>query len=142
MKALVFSIVAACEFQPTPPPAPPPPPAPADVAPVATVATVGDAGEPVRPDAAPLMPVSDECLITATHIVEVMIADADTNLKNNFKKEQTTIVRGTAEACTAQAWSTAARTCYAQAKLFIDVKACEKKFPAPPEQPLSKNTKH
>ncbi|MEP6863747.1 MAG: hypothetical protein ABJE66_24180 [Deltaproteobacteria bacterium] len=138
MKALLLLIatVAACEFQPAPPPAPPPVAhAPADGAPDSAVVAVADAGEAAKPDAAAIA-VTDECLRTSTHIADVLIAGAaDPSLKSSYEAARDRIVRATAEACTTQAWSDAEQRCFAQAKVEADLRACEKKFPPPPVQP-------
>ena len=138
MKLFVLSLVAACEFQPAPPPAPAPFARPLDAAAVAVVAPPADAGEapaPVRADAA-VVAVTDECVRTSTHIADVLIAGAaDPSLKSSYEAARDRIVRATAEACTTQAWSDAEQRCFALAKVEADLHACEKKFPPPPEQP-------
>jgi hypothetical protein len=137
MKPLLFLLFAACEFVPAPPPAPAPVAhAPADAAPDSAVgATVADAGEAAKPDAAAIV-VTDECVRTSTHIADVLIAGAaDPSLKSSYEAARDRIVRATAEACTTQAWSDAEQRCFAQAKVEADLRACEKKFPPPPEQP-------
>jgi hypothetical protein len=136
MKALLFLVVAACEFVPAPPPAPAPVAKPLDAAVASVVAPVADAGEaPARPDAA-LIAVTDDCVRTSTHIADVLIAGAaDPSLKSSYEAARDRIVRATAEACTTQAWSDAEQRCFAQAKVEADLRACEKKFPPPPEQP-------
>jgi len=140
MKALLFTLVAACEFQPAPPPAPAPvAPAsrvPQDAPPDTSTAAVADAGGPAPSDAAPAIAVTDECVRTSTHIADVLIAGApDPSLKASYEAARDRIVRATAEACTTQAWSDAEQRCFAQAKVEADLRACEKKFPPPPEQP-------
>jgi len=137
MKALLLSLLAACEFVPAPPPAPAPvatPRVPQDAPPDTAVAAVADAGE-ARADAA-LIAVTDECVRTSTHIADVLIAGApDPSLKASYEAARDRIVRATAEACTTQAWSDPEQRCFAQAKVEADLRACEKKFPPPPEQP-------
>ncbi|MEO6773290.1 MAG: hypothetical protein ABI467_09725 [Kofleriaceae bacterium] len=147
MKAPVFAcalaILAACEFQPAPPPAPPPPAhVPADaaavaaVAAVATVAAVSDAGAPQPRADATLIAVTDDCVRTSTHIAEVLISSAaDQALKASYEAARDRIVRATAEVCTTQAWSGPEQRCFVQAKVEADLRACEKKFPPPLVQP-------
>ena len=137
MKVLLLSLLAACEFVPAPPPAPAPlapPRVPQDAPPDTAVAVAADAGEP-HADAA-LIAVTDECVRTSTHIADVLIAGApDPSLKASYEAARDRIVRATAEACTTQAWSDPEQRCFAQAKVEADLRACEKKFPPPPEQP-------
>ncbi|HEY6037377.1 MAG TPA: hypothetical protein VIV58_24015, partial [Kofleriaceae bacterium] len=133
------AMLAACEFVPAPPPAPAPaapPRVPQDAPPnTVAVAAVADGGEAPRPDAA-LIAVTDECVRTSTHIADVLIAGApDPSLKASYEAARDRIVRATAEACTTQAWSDAEQRCFAQAKVEADLRACEKKFPPPPEPP-------
>ena len=138
MKALLFVMIAGCEFQPAPPPAPAPvakliDAAAASVAPVPAT-DAGDAS--LRPDAAAQIAVTDDCVRTSTHIADVLIAGAaDASLKSSYEAARDRIVRATAEACTTQAWSEAEQRCFALAKIEADLHACEKKFPPPPEQP-------
>ena len=140
MKALLFVVIAACEFVPAPPPAPAPvAPAsrvPQDAAPDSPGAVAGaDAAAAPPSDAAPVIAVTDECVRTSTHIADVLIAGApDPSLKASYEAARDRIVRATAEACTTQAWSDAEQRCFAQAKVEADLRACEKKFPPPPEQ--------
>jgi hypothetical protein len=138
MKALLFVMIAACEFQPAPPPAPPPVVKPLDASVASVVAPPADAGDapaPVRADAA-VIAVTDECVRTSTHIADVLIAGAaDPSLKSSYEAARDRIVRATAEACTTQAWADAEQRCFAMAKVEADLHACEKKFPPPPEQP-------
>jgi hypothetical protein len=140
MKALLFVVITACEFQPAPPPAPAPVAKPLDAA-AASVAPVpaADAGAgdtSLRPDAAAQIAVTDDCVRTSTHIADVLIAGAaDASLKSSYEAARDRIVRATAEACTTQAWSDAEQHCFALAKVEADLHACEKKFPPPPEQP-------
>jgi hypothetical protein len=80
--------------------------------------------------------VTDDCVRTSTHIAEVLIASApDASLKANYEQARDRIVRTTAEACTTQSWTADAQRCFAQAKLEVDLHACETKFPpsAPPK---------
>lgn len=139
MKALLLVMIAACEFVPAPPPAPAPvatptPRVPQDAPPDTAVAAASDAGE-AHADAA-LIAVTDECVRTSTHIADVLIAGApDPSLKASYEAARDRIVRATAEACTTQAWSDAEQRCFTQAKVEADLRACEKKFPPPPEQP-------
>jgi hypothetical protein len=128
VRALAFVVcwLAACDFQPAPPPAPPVVEKPIDAA-VATSA-VEDAGV-ARPDAT-VIAVTDACLQTATHIADVLIASqTDPSLKSSYETARDRIVRATAEACTTQNWTPDAQKCFAQAKLEADLHACEKKFP-------------
>ncbi|MEO8843370.1 MAG: hypothetical protein ABI591_26280 [Kofleriaceae bacterium] len=130
MKSLVLLLVAACDFQPAPPPAPPVIERPADAAVpvVPMVPVVPDAGIG-RPDAT-LIAVTDACLQTATHIADVLItSQTDDSLKSSYETARDRIVRATAEACTTQNWTPDAQRCFAQAKLEADLHACEKKFP-------------
>lgn len=141
MRALVLVVLAGCELVPAPPPAPVPvatqaAPVPHDAAPDTPTAAVADAGAPAPGDAAPAIAVTDECVRTSTHIADVLIAGApDPSLKASYEAARDRIVRATAEACTTQAWSDAEQRCFAQAKVETDLRACEKKFPPPPEQP-------
>jgi len=137
MKTLALLVIAGCEFVPAPPPAPAPiAPAsrvPQDAPPDTAVAATGTA---VPSDAAPAIAVTDECVRTSTHIADVLIAGApDPSLKASYEAARDRIVRATAEACTTQGWSDAEQRCFAQAKVEADLRACEKKFPPPPEQP-------
>lgn len=137
MKLFVLSLVAACEFQPAPPPAPAPVAKPLDASVASVVAPPADATDtPAHSDAAPPINVTDECVRTSTHIADVLIAGAaDPSLKSSYEAARDRIVRATAEACTTQAWSDAEQRCFALAKVEADLHACEKKFPPPPEQP-------
>ncbi|MFT3699201.1 MAG: hypothetical protein QM831_39000 [Kofleriaceae bacterium] len=120
---LALLLVAACEFVPAPPPAP---------APVARVvdAAVAD-GDGGVVDAAAIA-ATPECIATATHIADVLIASqTDATLKSSYETARDRLIKATAEVCTSQHWPKDELACFDEAKLEADLHACEKKFPPP-----------
>jgi hypothetical protein len=121
-------LIAACELQPAPRQAPAPTAPVTDNAPKPAP---GDAG-PTPHVPADAAPVSNDCENIGVHVAQVLIDSAkDASLKANYEQARTKVVLATAEACTSQKWSDEARGCYLDAKVEADVRACEKKFPAP-----------
>jgi hypothetical protein len=138
LAAVLFALLAACELQPAPkkqpePPPPaapvepvqpaPPPPAPAD-------AGVADAGGTIQ------IEISAPCMEVAAKLAQVFIdAQKDPAQKSIAEQARADMTRKMGVACTVQGWSDEARKCYLAAKSEPDIRACEKKFPAPAQPP-------
>lgn len=137
-KLLCLVLLAACELKPPPKqqPAPSTPPVttptrPATPPPV--VAGGGAAAGTAAGAAAPKVAISGPCMEVAAKVAQVFIDSAkDTAQKNIYEQERANMTRRTGEACTAQAWSDAARACYLKSKTPADLKACEMQYMPPP----------
>lgn len=125
VKCLIV-LVAACELVPAPPP-----PAPVSVPVPVQVIDAAVADGAGASDAAAIEATA-ECITTATHIADVLIASqADATLKASYETARDRLIRATAEVCTAQHWPTDEQACFTGAKVEADLHACEKKFPPP-----------
>jgi hypothetical protein len=134
-------VLAACDLQPAPKsvPAPaanraanePPPPPPGAVAPTPPAPPPSDAGI-VRAPADALIDVSAACVEVGSHVAAILIAEAkDPSQSAALEQGRTKIVRATAEACTRDAWSDAAKTCFLQAKTSAALQVCGTNLKAP-----------
>lgn len=115
----------ACDLQPPVHKEPPAAPTPAEPAPPAP-----------PPDAAAAEPdafdVTQPCLDVATHITQVLIAEAkDPGQRAALEQEQTRIVRRAAEGCTRDQWLEAARACFLKADSVAAMEVCGKDLKAP-----------
>lgn len=137
-KLLGLVVLAACELQPAPKkqPAPPPPPQGSTAKPVESPPAPPAAGSAARPE------ISEPCMEVATKVAQVLVDSAtDAGQKSIYERERANMTRRTGEACTAQGWSEAARTCYLATKTPVDIKACETTFsPPPPPEPAQPPT--
>jgi hypothetical protein len=128
--------LAACELRPAPPPpqdqpASPPPPAAKAAPPAPSLPPEAVPPTPPKEEAKP--DVSDACVQVGVKVAEVLIsAETDPANRTALEQQRTRIVRRTAEACTAQEWSDAARACYLAAKQPADLNECERKMREPP----------
>jgi hypothetical protein len=134
-RALGFVVLAACELQPAPKKqaAPPPPPPAAQVEaakPVEAPPPVADAG--AGSGSAAKIEITAPCIEVAAKLAQLFIdIQTDPGAKSNAEQARGDMIRKMGEACTVQAWSAEARGCYLTAKSDPDIRACEKKFPAP-----------
>ncbi len=146
-KLLALSLLAACELQPAPPkpapapavvpaPAPTPPP-PMPVAPPPEQGSGSGLGSGSGA-AKPRIEITPACLEVANHVAEVVIASAEPAQRTVFEAERDRIVRSSGEVCTTQAWSVDANKCYLAAGTQAALKACEAKFPPPPQPPQTR----
>lgn len=139
MRALapvLLALLAACELQPAPKQQvePPPPPAaqPEQAQPTPPAPPPADAG--VAADAGGTMQVeiSAPCMEVAAKLAQVFIdAQKDPAQKSIAEQARADMTRKMGVACTVQGWPDEARKCYLRAKSEPDIRACEKKFPAP-----------
>jgi hypothetical protein len=141
---LVLLMSAACELTPRPAPTREPPPAGSANGSAAGAAAGAAGGSAVAPPAAPPAPppappapvhpeVTEACLTTAVHVVELLIAGEPTpEARAGREQQRTVLVRRTAEVCSENHWSEAARGCVVAATKLADVSACERTFLAPP----------
>lgn len=116
-RAAVLLALAACDFRPAPP-KPAPQPAPAST--------------PVI-DAAPAPPPgSDACLDVGAHVGELWVATAtDAAQKALYEQERTKTVKKMSDACTRDAWSDVARSCYMKAQKWLELEACSSLIKVP-----------
>jgi hypothetical protein len=135
-KLTVLVLLAACELQPAPKQEAPPPAKPAPTE--AAKPTPTEAAKPVETPPTPPAPVetSAACKEVGVKIAQLLIDGVtDPAQKSIYEKERGNIARKTAEACTAQAWSEEARTCYLGAKSAAELKGCETMYTPPKAQP-------
>lgn len=108
---------------PAPPPITPGAEIPADAALDAPPDAALDSDAEIEPSA--------DCVITAQQIANVVIDGVDPGVRGHYEQGRANIVRLTAAACTTQGWSADKQECFRVAKLEVDIRACEAKFPKP-----------
>ena len=140
-------LATACEHEPppkksptaqtTPPPSAAPTNAPPANTPPTPPAGAVDAGVVAPPDAPP--EPSQPCLDMATHLADVMLAEAkDPAQKAALEQDKTKIVRRAAEACTRDAWKPAVLQCFAKATNTEQMQICARDLAAPSPEPSDK----
>jgi hypothetical protein len=123
MRLALLLVIAACDFRPAPKPVVHRDAAEVDAAPAPAV-TVADASELDAGE-----PPSADCTATAEHIAAVVIDSADAGARGSFEKARADMVPLMAAACTKQRWTADRQQCMRLAKLAVDVRACESKYP-------------
>jgi hypothetical protein len=126
MRLAVLVVLAACDLQPAPKQATHRDAAEADALPTPPLATDAELAPPLDGDPSP---PSADCVTTAEHIAAVLIDSADAGARGSFEDARGNMVRVMAAACTKQSWNADRQQCMRLAKLEVDVRACESKFP-------------
>jgi hypothetical protein len=76
--------------------------------------------------------ITAPCLEVAAKLAQLFIdLQKDPGAKSNAEQARGDMTRKMGEACTVQAWTVEARACFLASKSEADIRACEKKFPAP-----------
>ncbi|HEX4452455.1 MAG TPA: hypothetical protein VH143_16375 [Kofleriaceae bacterium] len=125
MRLAVLVVLAACDLQPAPKPALHRDAAEPDALPAPPLATDAE----LAPPDSDLAPPSADCVTTAEHIAAVLIDSADAGARGSFEGARGNMVRVMAAACTKQSWNADRQQCMRLAKLEVDVRACESKYP-------------
>jgi hypothetical protein len=125
---LVPIVLCACDLQPAPKPAAHRDAAEPDALPAPPLATDAELAPP-NGDVGDLAPPSADCVTTAEHIAAVLIDSADAGARGSFEDARGNMVRVMAAACTKQSWNADRQQCMRLAKLEVDVRACESKYP-------------
>ncbi len=126
MRLVVLLVLAACDLQPAPKPAAHRDAAEPDALPAPPLATdaengdVGDVGD---------VSLSADCVTTSEHIAAVLVDSADAGARGSYEDARANMVHSFAAACTKQSWNADRQQCMRLAKLEVDVRACESKYP-------------
>jgi hypothetical protein len=127
MRLALVLLVAACDLRPAPKPALHRDAAELDALPPPPLATDAEL-EPLDADVAP---ASADCVTTAEHIAAVLIDSQDAGARVSYEDARANMVHSFAATCTKQSWAADRQQCMRLAKLEVDVRACEMKYPIP-----------
>jgi hypothetical protein len=127
---VIFAFAIACDHKPAPRPEPAqPPPAPTQLA------DAGAAPQDPFADASlqlARIDVSPQCMEVGVRIADVMISTTtDPSQKAALEQDRAKLVRRTAETCSRDAWSDAARTCFLRATTQEQLQECGRNLRAP-----------
>jgi hypothetical protein len=128
MRLAWLVLLAACDLRPAPKPALHRDAAELDALPAPPLATDG---ELVAPDGEVAPASSNDCVTTAEHIAAVLVDGADAGARGSYEDARANMVHSFAAACTKQSWNADRQQCMRLAKLEVDVRACESKYPIP-----------
>jgi hypothetical protein len=120
-------VVCACDLRPAPKQALHRDAAELDALPTPPLATDGE----VAQLDAEVPSASADCVTTAEHIAAVLIDSVDAGARGSYEEARANMVRSFAAACTKQTWTADRQQCMRLAKLEVDVRACESKYPIP-----------
>jgi hypothetical protein len=126
MRLAALLLLAACDLRPAPKQAVHRDAAELDALPAPPLAT--DA-ELAATDGGDVAAPSADCATTAEHIAAVLIDSADAGARGSYEGARADMVHSFAATCTKQSWTADRQQCMRLAKLEVDVRACESKYP-------------